>query len=140
MRTTLKNAVFPAACIVILAALSSSCHESFEERCQREAREHTEKYCPQPIDLYQTLDSMTFCRQPMGFNYYYSMSGLMDNDSIYNDEAAMIDIKQNMIQSLKTNISLRSYIERSFTFTYYYYSSTDGTPFATIVLKPEDYQ
>ena len=126
------------AALLAMSTLTS-CRESFEERCQREAREHTEKYCPQVVDLYQTLDSMTYSQQPQGFTYHYSMSGLMDNDSIYQDENALFEIKQTMLEGLKTSIPMRQYMERDMTFTYHYVSATTGQKYTTIVLTPEDY-
>lgn len=136
--TTRAGSAF-TLCTLLLLILTTSCRESFEERCQREAKEYTEKYCPQVMDSYQTLDSMIYNHEPQGFSYYYSMRGLMDNDSIYADEAAILEIKQNMLDGLKTSIPMRHYLEHDFTFTYYYSSATTGQTYKTIVLTPEDY-
>ncbi len=128
-----------AVAVLASAAVLSSCRENFQQRCAREASEHTAKYCPQMIDLYQTLDSMTYSAEPAGFNYYYSMSGLMDTVSVYSDEAALLDIKLKMLDGLKSNISMQPYIEHDMTFSYFYRSATTGQLYATIELKPEDY-
>ena len=138
MSKSIKATTLLIAGLTIATTMLPSCHETFEERCRREAQEHTEKYCPQIIDQYQTLDSMTYRSNPEGFNYYYSMSELMDDASVY-EETAIIEVKQNMVENLKTNISLRPYMEHNFTFTYYYRSATDGTLYTTIALTPEDY-
>ena len=45
---------------VLTVMMLASCHESIEERAQREAREFTERYCPTPVVNYTRTDSVAF--------------------------------------------------------------------------------
>lgn len=37
--------------LVMAAVLTTACQESLEERCEREAKEYTEKHCPIPLSV-----------------------------------------------------------------------------------------
>ena len=46
--------------IIAVALVVTACQETLEERCEREAKEYTEKHCPTPIAKDIVMDSMTF--------------------------------------------------------------------------------
>ena len=65
-----------------------ACHfESFDERCAREAREYTEKQCPRRMDQYTLMDSLTYDDHSRTLNYYYTLEGVLDNDTVMNAQA-----------------------------------------------------
>lgn len=121
--------------LFILAA----CTESFEDRCSREAREFTEKQCPRLVDQCVILDSMTYETSPQGFTYHYHVTGELDNPELLQGEAVE-NIIDKMRQSLRENISLKTYKEHGLTFTYRYISGSTLEPFVTASFGPEDYQ
>ena len=57
------NKAFILLSAVFLCALAG-CQERFDERLQREAREFTEKHCPQEREPGTVLDSTTYARPP----------------------------------------------------------------------------
>ena len=91
--------------IMILAGiLFVACQESLEDRCQREAKEFTEKSCPRHIDTEIVLDSMTFDKDSHTIGYCYTLQGSLDNpqrvDKDRFSEALLLEVKNS------TNIKL----------------------------------
>ena len=73
--------------MIVLGSLlmMAACTESFEDRCRREAREYTERMCPRVIAEYTMIDSMVFVEKPIGFTYYYNVSGPLDDPELMTD-------------------------------------------------------
>ena len=79
---------------ILLIPMLSSCHESLENRCAREAKEYTDKYCPTPVVNGTRTDSVTFQKATKTYTYHCSFVGELDN--------AQIEIKDNTsIKKLK---------------------------------------
>ena len=131
--------LFPA--LLLMAALGVACTESFEHRCQREAREFTEKQCPRLIDKEAciVMDSMTFGTAPLGFTYYYHVQGKLDNPDLLSEET-LLNFRENLLANVRQDISLKPYKEKGFTFTYRYLSGSTGHLFTEAVIGPEDYR
>ena len=135
-----KPSVFIPYCLLFVISLFfTSCTESFEDRCRREAKEFTDLQCPRLVDKHIMLDSMTDEANPQGFVYHYRVTGELDNPDILTDEA-LAPIIEAMLKNLRENISLRLYKERGLTFTYRYLSDSTGEPFVNVSFGPEDYQ
>ena len=126
--------------ITLVALLAASCAESFEERCRREAKDFTTKQCPRQLDECTRLDSMVFVDDPVGFEYWYSVSGHLDNDSIYADADQVAEYQATLVQSVRADIGLRQCKEHGFTFTYGYISASTGRLLMRHVITPEDYK
>ena len=116
-----------------------SCTESFEDRCRREAREYTARQCPRLVDTYIVLDSMVFDESPIGFSYYYTVQGDLDNPDLLTDEL-MAEFKEAVLASLRKDISLKNFKERGFVFSYHYFSASTGELFTEVSFKPEEYR
>lgn len=82
---------------------------------------------------------MVFVDEPVGFNYWYTVSGRMDADSIYADSRGVQDYHEQLLQSVRSDIGLRQCKERHFTFTYIYRSASTGKILMEQVITPEDY-
>ena len=116
-----------------------SCTENFADRCRREAREFTEKQCPHPVDPMIDLDSMLYVDEPQGFAYYYTLHGEADNDSLITDELMEV-FRNRLCDKLRTDITMKPYKERQFSFSYIYKSKSTGKELVNIMLTPEDYR
>lgn len=125
--------------LMALVAFASSCTESFEERCRRETREFNEKQCPRKLDEYVTIDSMAYVEQPQGFVYYYTLSDEGIKEGYMTDEIKEQFIDQ-MRQKVRSDINMKTYKEKGFTFTYIYRSRAQGTLLFDASFGPEDYQ
>ena len=78
-----------------------ACHfESFDERCAREAREYTEKQCPRRMDQYTLMDSLTYDDHSRTLNYYYTLEGVLDNDTVMNAQAPLAQ-KRNQLRGFE---------------------------------------
>ncbi len=135
----MKLPLFPA--LLLTAVLCAACTERFEHRCQREAREYTEKQCPRLIDKEAciVMDSMTFGTAPLGFTYHYHVQGQLDNRELLTDEM-LENFRQDLLSSVRQDISLKAYKEKGFTFTYRYLSASTGEVFTEAIITPEDYR
>lgn len=118
------------------ALMLAACQESLEERCQREAREFTEKQCPARMDKFTFLDSMTFDVPTHTITYSYTLSGQLD-DSIVNS----IKARELLLQQLKNSTNLKRYKKAGYRFRHTYYSSKQkGVRLFDTTFQPEDYQ
>ena len=114
-----------------------ACQESLEDRCQREAKEFTEKSCPRHIDTEIVLDSMTFDKDSHTIGYCYTLQGSLDNpqrvDKDRFSEALLLEVKNS------TNIKL--YKDAGYSFRYTYYSEKNsGTKLFEATFREKDYR
>lgn len=124
---------------VSLTALICSCNfESFDERCTREAKEYTEKYCPRRMNEYTMMDSLVFDSETHTFSYYYCLEGKLDNDTVINKEVANAFVEQ-LKKELTTSVELRSYKEKEVNFHYIYLSQKTGKVLFEKTFSPSDY-
>ena len=95
------------AYLILFSAFLFSCQESLEDRCMREAKEFTEKYCPSPIAKDIMQDSMVFDKSTHTLAYYYSLSGQLDNEELMND---MRDTySEQLLTQVRNATSLKTY-------------------------------
>lgn len=104
--------LFPVFSCMSLAG----CHESFEQRAAREAKEYTEKYCPTPVQNCTRTDSVTFDMTSKTFNYYCSLTDALDNREVFENNKERI--AGALIKNIKENPGLRSYKKEGFCFAY----------------------
>lgn len=119
------------------AMLLTSCQESLEDRCAREAKEFTEKNCPRAVDKEIVLDSMTFEKATHTISYLYTLNGTLDNpqriDSTHFRELLLMEVKNS------TNLKL--YKDEGYAFRYAYYSQkNNGTKLFEATFRESDYR
>lgn len=125
--------------MVCLTALITSCNfENFDERCTREAKEYTQKYCPRRMNDYTMMDSLVFDAQTHTFSYYYCLEGKLDNDTIITQKVANTFIEQ-LKKELVSSVELRSYKEKEVNFRYIYLSRSTGKTLFEKTFTPTDY-
>lgn len=100
--------------IIFCAMLLCSCHESLEERAQREAREYTEKYCPTPVQNFTRTDSVAFDPSSKTYHYYCSVTGELDNREIFDKNREKLT--EALLANVKENTSFRAYKKEGFAF------------------------
>ena len=122
--------------LVAICTLLVGCRESLEDRCAREAKEYTEKNCPAKMDNSVIMDSMTFERSTHTLHYYYTLTGLADNDSVME----MVDAAGTLREELKNSTVLRIYKENKYRFAYTYRSAKDPKKIRMdVVFTDKDY-
>ena len=113
----------------------TACHESLEDRAERECKEQTEKYCPVPVTEYVISDSMVFERATHTFHYYYSLRGIADTTALPAEEA-----RKEMLEGLRNSTQLNVYKEAGYNFHYTYFSTKyPGQKIVDIKFTPKDY-
>jgi len=115
------------------ALFFSACHESLEDRCEREVKEYTRKNCPAKIDQYTTLDSMTFNRGTHTIHYYYTLTGNADKEGVMEAVGA----KEVLRKELKNTTSLKQYKDQKFKVAYTYRSEKEPNKILLDVLFTE---
>ena len=126
-------------CLVALCSLLCACHETLEERAEREAKEYTEKYCPTPVENFTRTDSVVFRREARAFVYYCSATGSLDNPEAFLRNKD--NIAQALLSNLKQSTSLRAYKREGFAFRWVVVSSKDkNTVLFDQQFSPKDYK
>lgn len=121
--------------IPFIATFMTACHESLEERAEREAKEFTKKNCPMKVSEYITNDSMTYEKDTRTIHYYYSIHGKADTTSLDNNKA-----KTELTKGVKDATGIRNYKEKGFNFAYTYFSSKNkGQILLDIKITPKEY-
>ncbi len=124
--------------LATLLGLAACQHESFDERCGREAREYTEKQCPRRMDDYTMMDSLTFDRASRTLTYYYTMEGMLDTDSMATPEFGEA-LETTLRKHIVNSVDLRSYKKEGLNFCYQYNSKSTGKVRYKVLFTPEDY-
>jgi len=123
--------------IALLGLLLSSCQESLEDRCEREARQYTRKNCPTQIDDNTTIDSLTFERATHTVHYYYKLTGVADEERVFKE----IDAVGELRKTLKNTTSLKTYMDAGYRFAYTYRSSKNPKKILLdVVFTEKDYK
>lgn len=123
--------------MILTGMLFVACQESLEDRCQREAKEFTQRACPRHIDTEIVLDSMTFDKENHTIGYCYTLQGSLDDpmrvDKTKFSEALLLEVKNS------TNIKL--YKDAGYSFRYTYYSEKNsGTKLFEATFRDKDYR
>ena len=112
--------------------------ESFDERCAREAKEYTEKQCPRRMDICTDMDSLTYDLETHTLNYYYTVEGELDTDSMMNEENCG-KIEELLRKNVINSVELKTYKENGINFSYCYHSKTTGKVRFKACFTPKDY-
>lgn len=115
----------------------SSCQESIEDRCLREALEFTKRRCPVPVDNYTTLDSISFDKKTLTRKCFYTLKGIGDDPKML----ARSNPKGLLLRQLRNTTALRIYMDAGFNFEYTYFSeSHKGEILFHAIFSPDDYR
>ncbi|MBQ9533766.1 MAG: hypothetical protein IJR71_07430 [Prevotella sp.] len=102
--------------IASLLCLFCSCHESLEERAEREAREFTEKHCPTPVVNFTRTDSVHFDRTTRTYTYFETFFDDIDDSTVV---AAIHDeLHEKLTTALRNNPKAKTEREAGFSFAY----------------------
>ena len=117
--------------------LLTACQESLEDRCQREAKEFTEKACPRHIDKEIVLDSMTFEKATHTISYLYTLTGTLDNPQRVDNAK----FREALLLEVKNSTNLKLYKDAGYSFRYAYYSQKEnGTKLFEATFRENDYR
>ncbi len=124
--------------ILFLAALTlcvTGCQENFDKRLQREAREYTEKHCPEESEPGTTLDSLSYDVSSRVYSMYYTLSN--QNEAVFRSNIAFV--RDGLVERLVMDEKSKTIKEHQVAFRFVY-RSKDGKKVYETTLKPSDYK
>lgn len=115
--------------------LLTACHESLEDKAEREADEFTKKNCPIAVSENIVNDSMKYEKETRTIHYFYTICGKADTTAINKQQA-----KEELIKGVKDAMTIRTYKEHGFNFAYTYFSAKNkGQILIDVKVTPKDY-
>ena len=109
--------------LLLAVFLLGACHESLQDRAEREAKEYTRKNCPTPVNHFQRTDSISFDRSTNTYHYYCSFTGKLDDKAVI--EKIRGELHDGLRKGIRESTSLKAYKEAGFSFTYTCRSAKD---------------
>ncbi|MBO5591350.1 MAG: hypothetical protein J5913_00095 [Prevotella sp.] len=124
--------------LLLISVLTlTSCQETMDERCAREAKDFTEKKCPAKIIDGVTVDSLVFEANTRSLIYYFTVDGIIDDAEALKTQ----DLRGMMLKELKNNANLKDYKDAGYNFGYVYYSTKNkGTRLFEATFRQKDYR
>ena len=120
----------------MMMVVLTSCQETLEERCEREAKTFTEKNCPLRVAPGIAMDSMTFDKATHTIAYIYTLSGVVDDTAVINQSQP----RERLLQEVKNSTNMKLYKEAGFSFRYTYFSTKEkGTKLFEATFRKSDY-
>ncbi len=134
----MKNIVFYLVIAVSVISFTACKRETIEQKMYRETAESSRKNCPQEMDAYTTLDSMSYDMSSRTMNYFYTVHDELDNDTLYSQDV-IDDFSDKLLSNIKSSISLKGYKKEGIAFHYLYYSKSKGDVLLEYSFTKEDY-
>ena len=123
---------------LMAAVVLVSCHESIEQRAEREAKEFTKKFCPTPVNNFTRTDSVVFYPSTRTYHYFCTFTDKMDDPKFVSKKKTIIDVL--LRQAISESTDLKAYKEADFTFAYTCHSEKDPQKVLfEVQYTPEDY-
>lgn len=119
-----------------------SCQEKKPDYFEREAREYTEKHCPEQMDAFTRLDSLVFEKGTNGevgtLHSYYTLSLSEEiRKEVMNKLGELGDMNLKIIRN---SVILAKHKEAGATFHYIYHDEETGEKIAEYTFAPKDYE
>ena len=131
----MKKYLFFAALLLLL----SGCQESLEDRAAREVEEHNRKFCPQKLNDFTTLDSLTFDKATHTFTQYLTLNGNADNVERAKEMSGQI--KEDLTMAVKSDTSQKHYKDEGYSFRFIARSQKDKNVILyQATITKDDYQ
>ena len=124
-------------CFVVMALLMVSCHDSLDDRAEKEAKNYTERYCPTPVQQNQRTDSLTFDRHTHTYNYYYTLTGPADNADVIGENRQKL--KDVLVAGVRNDTRMKAYKDAGFGFHFVYLSESTGKVLLEVSVTSKDY-
>lgn len=118
-----------------LVFILAACGSNFDERLEHEARQYTEKHCPQRLDDITTLDSVVYEIGVRTYTRYLTVPGEAAATVRQNGEA----VKAALLTELKNDAAWKTCKDEGINFKYIYRTSGSSEVIYTTTLTRSDY-
>ena len=125
----------------IFLLLFCSCQEKRADRFEREAREYTEKHCPQRLeDGLTVLDSMVFVKDDGAgtLQMYYSLYLTDEVRKQVMDKLG--ELGDHDLRIVRNSVLFAKHKEAGVSFTYIYHDANKGDKIAEYHFEKKDYE
>jgi|GEM_PF-822240 len=126
--------------LLFLTVLFMSCQEKRADFFERDAKEYTEKKCPQQMDAFTTLDSIVF-KKDLGAGtlvQYYTLDLSPEQRELLMNKLG--DLQNENLRVIRNSIPLHSHREAGVDFSYIYLDRDSGEKIAEFTYTKKDYE
>ncbi len=126
--------------ISVVTLLFFSCQEKKADFFERDAKEYTATYCPQPLgDGVTTLDSIVFDKEGVGtLKIYYSL--VLTDEERENMMNKLGELGDANLSTLRSSVILAKHKEAGVNFNYIYIDKNRKEKIAEYNFTKEDYK
>ena len=137
------NYMYARITIILLVMLLAftSCQEKKADFFERDAREYTEKNCPQVLDEYTMLDSVVYVKEQDGAGelvQYYTLNLSVEARNELMKQLG--ELAEMNLTTIRNSIVLSKYKEEGVSFTYIYHDATTGEKIVEYHFTKKDYE
>ena len=126
---------------LVLLVSFTSCQERKADFFERDAKEYTEKNCPQVFDKYTTLDSVVYVREKDGAGDLVQYYTLNLNEEARNELMKQLgELAEMNLTAVRNSIVFAKHKEEGVSFTYIYHDATTGEKIVEYHFTKKDYQ
>lgn len=128
-----------ALLLLLMAITIAACHESIEDRAEREAREYTRRNCPTPAKDCVRTDSIVFKRNTREYIYYCTFTDEMDNTEVIDRNRSYIH--DQLLEAIRQSTDIIAYKKAGFIIVYE--CRSDSNPKLILYrdrFEPKDYR
>lgn len=119
----------------------TSCQERKADFFERDAREYTEKNCPQMLDEYTTLDSVVYVKEKDGAGDLVQYYSLNLNEAARQELMNQLgELAEMNLTAVRNSIVFAKHKEEGVSFTYIYHDATTGEKIVEYHFTKKDYQ
>lgn len=125
------------AFILVLFVYTACKQETFDERCLRETKAYTERFCPQRVGKDIVLDSITYSITTRTRSYYHTLSGEYDNAELMKQSANTF--KQEALNSIRNSVEMKAMKDKKVNFVYIFHSKSSHKELLRTTFTYDDY-
>lgn len=126
---------------LVLLVSFTSCQERKADFFERDAKEYTEKNCPQVFDKYTTLDSVVYVREKDGAGDLVQYYTLNLNEEARNELMKQLgELAEMNLTAVRNSIVFAKHKEEGVSFTYIYHDAMTGEKIVEYHFTKKDYQ
>lgn len=127
--------------LLVMLLAFTSCQEKKADFFERDAREYTEKNCPQVLDEYTMLDSVVYVKEQDGVGelvQYYTLNLSVEARNELMKQLG--ELAEMNLTTIRNSIVLSKYKEEGVSFTYIYHDATTGEKIVEYHFTKKDYE
>ncbi len=117
-----------------------SCQEKKADYFEREAKEYTEKHCPQQLDEFTRIDSIVYVKNDEAgeLKLYYTLT--LSDEARAEVMNKLSELGEENLRIVRNSVIYAKHKEAGVSFTYIYHDATLGDKIAEYHFTKKDYE